>query len=223
MSEFKNNYAVSFDTYGNIYLNDIPNNETYQLNVNGKNIPYLEKGEYKILNECHNKFGTFSLLDKNTSLKARIKKIQLENNVNYDSDDDYDLDGDNQMLDYYPEDNDHYVNDKSDNDEENQIFDEDLIKHYGDQNSEFKFWSSSPDQSFKINSRENGDIAALYDVFIYDENDNLIFKSVSSENNSIYRIRLFMNGELFFRPIGYTENKYVFELNKYNVLELLKL
>ncbi|QKF93740.1 hypothetical protein QKU48_gp0282 [Fadolivirus algeromassiliense] len=214
-----NNYTIncslSFDIFGNIYLHDIDKNNTYQLNINGKNTPYLEQGNYDIIEKNTRNPNKFTLLDKNTSLRAKIKKMQkkhelTQNDENDNSDDEYDLDGDKNIPDYYPEDNDHINNDLE---SEDDIYDEDNINKYGTQNIKFNFWNSSTDINIEINNRKDGDISALYDTFIYDEYNNLIFKSTSHDEYSIYRIKIFSNGDIFFRPIGYSEHKYKIEYN----------
>lgn len=224
MSISKDNYNISFDTYGNLYFEDKINTKVYQLNVDGKNIPYLDQGQYKVLNKSPININTFVLLDKNTSLKARIKKIQANHNMNddddYNSDDDFDLEGDGNVIDYYPEDNDHYNNLNDDSENDSGMNDEDKIKMYGSQNLQFNFWASSPDSPIEINYREDGDITALYDVYIYDEHNNLIFKSTSKQEDSIYRLRIFYNGDIYFRPIGYTENRYILKIDDSNTFNI---
>jgi hypothetical protein len=39
---------------------------------------------------------------------------------------------------------------------------------------------------------------ALYDTYIYDSNNQLIFKSNSPDDSSIYRLKLYPNGDLYF-------------------------
>lgn len=213
---------ISFDVFGNLYLHDnINSDKIYQLNISGKNIPYFDFGNYEIINGYEKKLGTFAFLDKNKSLKTKIKiKIEKEINDyeedNYNSDDEYDLDGD-KNIDYYPEDNDHFDDNddsKESYDDGNQEIDEENIKLYGYDNQKFTFWNNINDNPIPIFNRKDGDIMALYDVYIYD-NDRLIFKSKSADNSSIYRFRINIdeNDDIYFRPIGYTEQQLKLKLN----------
>ncbi len=212
---------ISFDIYGNLYLHDGNNdnngNNTYQVNITGKNIPYCELGDYNIINKYEHTLGTFSLLDKENSLKTKVKK-KIDEEVEYNSDDEYDLEGDN-TIDYYPEDSDYVYNDDIvDNDD---LIDEYNVTNYGYDNLKFEFWSNSISNPISIYNRCDGDIMSLYDVYIY-ENSNLIFKSNSSDNSSIYRFRININGYIYFRPVGYPEELYEIILTEDNKLTFIK-
>lgn len=104
--------------------------------------------------------------------------------------------------DYYPEDHDH-LNENNSDDDDNISIDGDTVEKFGDNNHKFEFWNT---ENININNRENGDITALYDTYIYD-GDKLVFKSHSIDNSSIYRFRIYKNGDIFFRSIGSTERK----------------
>ena len=205
--------TISFDIYGSLYLHDDINpNKSYQLNISGKNVPYFDFGNYDIINKQSNKLGTFTLLDKNNSLKTKIK-IKIEKEINdyeedeYNSDDEYDLDGD-KNEDYYPEDNDHYNNEEINDNSEDEI-NEENIKLYGYDNHKFIFWNNLNDIQVSIFDRKDCDVMSLYDTYIYD-NDRLIFKSNSPDNSSIYRFRIINNDDnstIYYRPIGYSEQK----------------
>jgi hypothetical protein len=62
-----------------------------------------------------------------------------------------------------------------------------------------------------IPHRQNGDIPALYDTYIYDdttdESSNLIFSAKINTENSIYRAIIYKSGKFYFRPIGCTSEK----------------
>lgn len=205
----------SFDVYGNLYFDN--DNNTYQINITGKNIPCCEIGEYDIISEYENNLGTFSLLNKENSLKIKVKH-KIEEEAEYNSDDEYDLDGDN-ITDYYPEDNDYVYNE--DNASSDELIDEYNVSNYGYDNLKFEFWNNSINKPIPIYNRKDGDIMSLYDVYVYD-NNNLVFKSNSRDNSSIYRIRLNTDGNIYFRPIGYPEELYELVLNDTNQLVLAK-
>lgn len=206
---------IGFDSYGNVYLYFDSLDKAYQLNVNGKNIPYLEPGQYNIIKRSNKNIGTFTILDSETSLKSKVDK-HLEEEHAYDSDDDYDLDGDN-ISDYYPEDSTYLHNDDLQHDDE--LIDENMLNAYGDDNLKFNFWSFSKDEQISIYDIENEDIMALYDTYIYD-NGQLIFKSNSKNGNSIYRLCIHLDGTILFRPIGYTERIFNILINSDNTITL---
>jgi hypothetical protein len=112
------------------------------------------------------------------SLQEKVKNEENEEDEDNNSD-------------YYPEENDHQDNNNYE---------------YSDDEEEKKFNFSKNNTDIKINEIEDENTMALYDVFIYDT--NLIFKSTSPDNSAIYRFRIFLNGDIYFRPIGYTEKKY---------------
>jgi hypothetical protein len=180
-------FDISFDPFGNMYFDGskhMDHESIYRIDISGDNKPYAEKGSYKIINKYENKIGSF---------KPLVKKME----ENDSSDDD---------PSYYPENEDHI-------DEEynfqTEIIDEDNIKKYGENNLEFVFSKLSnnvPDISY----REDGDIMALYDVYLYD--DNLIFKSISPDNSTIFRFRVYKD-EIYFRPIGELEKRYTLHIN----------
>ena len=73
--------------------------------------------------------------------------------------------------------------------------------------------------SIIVEHRKGGEYNALYDTFIYKTiNDNapeLIFRTQSSDNLSIYRVVLYTGGKFCFRAIGnMIEHKYELSINK---------
>jgi hypothetical protein len=199
---------ISFDFYGNLYFSY--NNITYQVNVNGKNILYLEPGEYKIIEheEIINKTEIKPV--KNINGSNSLRELALKENCIRDE--------------LYPED-DEYI------DEENlcnsdEIIDEDIETKYGAHNKRFKFFNTTPDSSENssennlmdiVHLREDGEVCALYDTYIYN-NEMLYFKTNSSDDLSYYRIRVYLNGDIYFRPIGYSDKLYILTVNDNNML-----
>ncbi|ARF09648.1 hypothetical protein Indivirus_2_27 [Indivirus ILV1] len=193
-------YNITFDLYGSLYFSN--NTHTYQVNVDGKNNVNLESGDYPIIVESKNIYK-LKYLDEN-SLKNKIR--------NDDNDEDDDNNDGDLLQQYYPEDIDHMNND--DPIIEQQYINEDMINLYGEHNLLFNFWEpeGSDTNQIKIHNRKDCDIMALYDTYIYDSNNRLIFKSHSPDDSSIYRIRIYPTGELYFRPIGYSERKYILNI-----------
>ena len=217
-------FKINFDVYGNLYLdgNEIKNDNyfddlfkndslVFQLNISSKNIPFAEKGSYNIINNINKKINTFTVLDKVNSLKTKIKQKE-ENELNYDYNSDEDNSEDDKNIDYYPEDADHQMSFENLNVDFDELIDEENIKNYGYNNLKFIFSKSENYNNYDINYRVDGDIMALYDTYIYE--DKLIFKSTSPDNSSIYRLRLFANGECYFRSIGNNEEKYFLIIQK---------
>lgn len=191
---------ISFDTYGNLYIGS-----EYQLNITGDNKPYLETGTYNIIdNPMPNKIRP--LIPSPHKLKDKVKS-ELDDEIESQSDDE---------PDYYPE-NDEENNSDS---QEWEYIDEDNQNKYGESNIPFNFWHNFPDSTDLITTRDNGDIAALYDTYIY--NNSLICKSMSGDNSSIYIVKLHNNGDLIFRPIGSMEIKYKIHKNN-DTLELIQV
>lgn len=205
--KLKNNnheIAISFDPYGNLYYEHAQ--KTYQVNITGTGMPVLDQGKYTIIQPYDKDYKKIIPTDKNNPLQKKIKKNLDKQEDHENSDDEYFLDEHND--DYYPEDQDHVIDEENDeNDDDNISIDGDTIEKYGEYNYKFEFWNND---KLDINYREDGDITALYDTYIYDGND-LIFKSHSADNSSIYRFRIYKNGDIFFRPIGGIERKYKLE------------
>jgi hypothetical protein len=200
-------FQQSFDLYGNFYLHDKNDKiNAYQLNISNNNIPYFEYGNYEIIDK-KTKINTFKILDEN-SLK---NKVNDDNLLNID-------DEDNNNYDYYPEDENLMDNEDSIINEQD-LLDEENIKNYGINNLKFDFWNNSFNKDIMIFDRKNGDIMALYDIYIY-ENNHLIFKSNASDKSSIYRICIY-DSEIVFRPIGYPTINYTlkFENNDINFIK----
>jgi hypothetical protein len=177
--------TITFDVYGNLYIND-----TYQLNVDGCNIPYLESGEYNILDN-KSKVKISKITEERFLLKEKVRDtLKLDDNSSEEDE-----------IDYYPENNEQY-----DQSSESEEINEDIIKKYGEHNIPFNFGNSAFGDDI-IKERNNGDIMALYDTYLYD-NNNLVFKSNSNDNSSIYVLKIWTDGSILFRPIGYKEAKY---------------
>lgn len=207
------NFNISFDLYGTLYLSNDKN--TYQVNIDGKNNVTLDKGDYPVIDGSTNIYK-IAHLDEN-SLKTKIRNVNQNNEEHIDEEDEIERND----YTYYPEDSDHLHIDDPDLIQQEYI-NEDIINQYGEHNIPFVFWE--PDGSeftqIKITNRQDCDIMALYDTYIYDVNNRLIFKSHSSDDSSIYIIRIYPIGELYFRPIGNTERKYILNTNEIGELKI---
>lgn len=218
-------FVVSFDEYGNLYFEiygDL-SSKCYQLNINN-NDPFFEQGTYQIINPYDKKkFNLFTVLDKETSLKAKVKKrkqLEKEENEESFSDEEYDLDGDKRQ-DYFEEENDICIDDEGEND--NNDIDEDNQKMYGLYNKKFNFSTySTLNEPIKVNNRQNGDIMALYDTYIYE--NCMVFRSKSSDNSSIYIVNVYLKENIILiRPVGSPEKKFKLLINEEGDLSFIKI
>ena len=194
------NFSISFDVYGKIYFSN--NNNEYQVNIDRNNNLILEKDKYDIIDKYDKQIYKIQNLDEN-SLKQKIEE-----------DEDYNSDEVEEEEDYYPEDNEYIVVDEpiQNSDEIGELTD--TFYDYGEHNLKFLFWSPDITDQIKIYYRKDGDITALYDTYIYDTNNQIIFKSNSPDDSSIYRIKIFPTGDILFRPIGNMEKKYILKVDK---------
>jgi len=217
---------ISFDLYGNLYfdISKIKNNEyfkdeinfnSFQINIDGRNNLYGDQGNFNILETKNNKLTKFKLTSEHSKLQFKAmkelatKELDEEELETYDTFDDGEIDPDlidpyEEELKYFPERNEFFETDVVSSDD---IIDEDLINSYGYHNLKFNFSHASDDATIPIYNREDGDITALYDTYIY-QNDNLCFKSSSRNDESLYTIKVHDNGILYFRPHGFREQQY---------------
>jgi len=185
---------ISFDKYGNLYLDSTkisndpyfekpPKYNIHQINVDGKNRPYIESGDFEIVSESKNSIKNLKLVNDNN-----FKKRVTDSVKDYES--------------YFPEEEEYDYN--LPNSEEYTI-DEDSINKYGEDNLQFTFISTHI--STPIYERKYGDVCALYDTYYY-RAKRLQFISKSSVGDSIYRLNLYSNGSLFFRLLGSRNREY---------------
>ena len=106
--------------------------------------------------------------------------------------------------------------DNDDDDKEDYVItvDEEGNEIMYDDNPKFIFHSISSDADLiQINERENGDITSLYDTEIYNVNNTLIFKAISEDSSSIYKLKIYLNGKIFFGIITNTEREFKLSIN----------
>jgi len=178
-----NNLIVEFDYYGNLYL-ILNSDKIYQVNIDRDDNLYLDPGDYHELNYENDVNQTrYKKIDEvKGSLQEEIIKEIKENKTNQEYID---------YLNYYAEDVDYLEGNINNNDDQEQEYLEYLeylnykkYKELGEFNKPFDFCYIDPDKKIPVRHRFNGDIAALYDVFIY-QDGRLIFKTNSHFNDSI--------------------------------------
>lgn len=194
---------VFLDTKGNIYFNY--NNNIYDIDINNNNTislclcssQYINIPDLIIVDA---KFENLVLTENAKSLKGKIKKNMIKENIdNNDHDviiDDCD-DGDISYK-YYYENLEFCETDENINaDNDNDFYDETEI---------VKFLRSTDTFTIIVCDNENSD-TALYDIMIYDD-DNLLFKTEIINIVNGYRLKLYKSGLLSFRSIGDDEKLY---------------
>jgi len=197
---------ISFDVNGNVYF-DI-NNNIYQVSVDNKHKPYCDKANYEI-KPLNNKPKMGKLIPSNSkySLKGKtIQKIEKDKQELLDEElDDEKENQDNHDRIYFHEDSQYY----EDIDLDAEAEDEDEPTEY------FSFTSHKMD--IPINERENGEILALYDTLIFDD-DHVCFKTKlllgSDDIVPLYRLQIYTTGKCFFRPIGDKDQQYYLKLDQ---------
>lgn len=216
----KTKIKICFDYYGNLYI-EMPDKKLYQVNIDRYNEPVLDHGVYDVINvennpsDDKNLLGNFDLVNNKINLRNSIKKAQDDNNDIDDTEHEKDIN-------HYPEEDEYYANDINTDSDDIKCIDEDNEKQFGVLNKQFIF-SNCNSYHIDIDMRTNGDICALYDTYIYDSNNNLCFKSNSDSNTSYYRLKIFDDGKIFFRPIGYTEKSYILTMNEKNEPSFTKI
>lgn len=213
---------ICFDLYGNLYLdisnikndpyfndsNDSNDANLFQINIDGKNIPIAERGDYPVISDTNTNLKKF-MFGINHTLKDLVK----------DTLDDDDEGGLIEYFNYFPEDEDHYDVEESNNNTENSddcVIDEDYDRLYGRDNKPFNFTTHNIEDNdmndININDREDGNITSLYDTYVY--NNGILILKATSQTNSIYRIQIHNDGNFLFRPIGYSSTVYKVFIDK---------
>lgn len=173
---------LSFDVYGNMYLSH--NDVTYQLCIDGKNNAYIDEADYTVISSDEIEFGK---IINTTHLEKQEQQIQ-EVNEDYNSDCDDD-DPDNMYLDEH----DPYgsVSDKFYIEEKNYMFNISAIDH---SYSKFYFCKSFNCPQVSVLNRKNGDNEALYDTFIYNDNNECCFRTKLVGEPPFYVVRISKHG-----------------------------
>lgn len=95
-----------------------------------------------------------------------------------------------------------------------EYFDDDFYQNYQDDCVEQSFVFYGVEPQLEIVERENSDVNALYDLFIYDDKEQethgkLFLQTKIPDEICPYRVALYTSGKFFFRPIGCdVEKKY---------------
>jgi hypothetical protein len=229
------NFSIKFDIYGNLYFDGQEHNnhsyfsnndnKTYQININGKNQPIAEQGLYAIIDNTNKrKKGSIKTLDEQTSLRSQVRKKkeqeeeldkEEENNdyeVTNDDDKDIDVELEGNRKKYYYEDNDIIE------------YDIEKLNDFDDsEDEEFTFLSANNDIYIDVNEREYGDISALYDTYIYNNNE-IVYKTKAPNNEILYRIKIILNNStMSLRSICDNDIFYKLKIDSGGQIEFIRL
>ena len=203
---------IKFDDHGNLYFelgsNDIFKDKeltTYQVDIDGKGDLVIDLSDYKILD-----------VDSSSSNLGRIHVDKTKKTDAHEFMDKEDSDAEDEGAEdvdpygsvdekYYPEEKGYFYSIPTD----------DYIQ------SRF-FFCQSHNNIIPINKRNNGDVLALYDTHLYDDSNNLSFRSKLLGEPPLYIVKIYKNGIITYRETCNVEgNKhYYLFLNPENNIEL---
>lgn len=166
---------VYFDTCGNMYIEYME--KMHQICIDGKNDIYTDVADYSILSHDSIECGYIMDIEKNTSNKETVMDIIEQDEDDVNSDDEF-----------YDE-NDPFgsVSDRFYVEEKDYMFSI-SVEDYS--LSQFYFCKRLGTDNFLINKRKNGDINALYDTFIYN-NDKCLFRSKLIGEPPLYVVKVY--------------------------------
>jgi len=234
---------VCLDTYGNTYLQvDQDNNNKindknlmYQINIDNKDEIYFEEGLYQEIED--NEIDEHKLKKKNKKRKRQFSNVLIQNKKNKDKDNEDSDDNSEADSEEDNSDNDENEGDEDENYDCDYDYENNLAKHikklfpencnykilpnhkYKEKINEFVF--ATMENSISVKKRDGGLELALYDCIIYDNNFNVIFTS-SADEYILYRLNIYNDGRLVFRPIGGENKHYAVYVND-NKPELIRI
>ncbi|ARF09206.1 hypothetical protein Catovirus_2_155 [Catovirus CTV1] len=190
---------LCFDKGGNIYFKYC--DKYYDLNIEADNKIKLEiLPNYNCVNLDNIKFGELKLSSDSGSLRGKVQKEIIKSSNNDETDEDY-----HERLFMY----------------ENEEF----AEFYGldsdeEQEEQVKFVGNKDNIDFCDFDDESN--IALYDTLLYD-NDNLYFKTSLIGIEPSYRLKIYKDGSINFRPIGDKEQVYTLNADNDNLWLVLKI
>ena len=170
---------VTFDSCGNVYIEY--EKKVYQVCINNKNDIYLDYADYSILSNNPIECGCIMEASRESNTKESLTDIIQPDNDQYDDSDE----------DEYQDENDPYgaVGDNYYIEEKDYMFSVPTSDYYTPQ---FYFCKLSGSNDIPVNDRNNGDVKALYDAFMYDEN-KCIFRSKLIGEPPLYVVKIYDN------------------------------
>lgn len=220
------NIKVKLDTKGNVYFY-VNDNELYDVIIDRNNMIELdrydlgnnimdddsENDDNNDNNDDNNnhkiRYGQLISLETNNTLKGNIikqideekEKQQNDPNADFDDYDDYNPNDDDVIKQtYFPEDR--YLDEYMDKDENEYVDQYDKEGYF--------IFNSLKAQNRSIVTQIDDNLA-LYETLIYEGYPSHalpIFKTKLIDDTAIYRMIIYTNGEISFRPIGEKETQY---------------
>jgi len=167
------NISICFDINGNVYFSD--KSGIYQLNIDCKNRPELELGDYSILDSSTAQCGRIVDTTKFESSKKNTEEIEPEEE--YYSDDC--IEDDQLMIStteqFLPEEKGYLFS----------IVDNPLLKE------QFCFSKVDTGDNIYINNRQFGDTLALYDTYVYNDDNLIVARSKLIGDVPLYVVRIY--------------------------------
>ena len=199
-----------FDQGGNVYFKFL--NKLYELNIDNKNI--LSCDLCPLSSEQFNcvklNYGELKLTSQGNSLKGKAQRNLNDQDLNeFDEEDEENKDDlypdevnkylyeDKQYTEYYESDENHTAESIM----SNSFDQEDLVEE------SVKFLSNGQE----IEIWDYDDIVSLYDTLVYNDDPDhgfITFKTTLIGINPSYRLKIYKNGILSFRPLGEREKNY---------------
>lgn len=164
--------SICFDVNGNLYISD--DTGIYQVNINCKNQPELEPGDYSIINSTNVSCGR--IIDT-SAFELNEKADEIEPEDEYFSDDC--IEDDQLMIStteqFLPEEKGYLFS----------INDNPLL------NEQFCFSKVDTNDGIHINNRQYGDTLALYDTYVYNDDNHITVRSKLIGDVPLYVIRVY--------------------------------
>jgi hypothetical protein len=219
------NVTVSFDVCGNCYLSVLGSKDFYQINIDNKDEIYLEQEIYNSTGST--KLETNRLIQTEDGKDKMLDDgfIGTSTTIESDEEDNYESDNEEYSEDEESEEENNCNDEENDEDDDEDDYVEDeeekkerykkekLMQSLFPEQSKYrienklgnkskrKFTFASTKSKIKIHKKGMCNTLALYESIMYDESLSVIFKS-SADNYILYRLNIYNDGRLVFRPIG---------------------
>lgn len=215
--------TVSFDICGNCYLSTQNSYSLYQINIDNKDEIYLEQ-------EVYNSSGMTKLVPNKIIQIEKGKDKIVNNNENEEEKEEEDEEQEQEQEQEDMEESEEDYSEEDSDKEEMEMNAKELAKknklirklfpeqikyriESSDNNkkSKKKFSFASTKNKIKIHKKDTCETLALYESLVYDESFSVIFTS-TADNYVLYRLNVYHDGRLVFRPIGGVNKHYAVTL-----------
>lgn len=192
---------LCFDLFGNLYFDtNLIKDDKFFSNVLKHNLHQIcVDGK----NEPYVESGEYQIISNEKLNKSfdTMRKIKIKDKY------------ENSKKTYYYENNKQNINEI--------MIDEKITKSFGQHNIPFVFSSLADEYNINIEDRMFGDIAALYDTYIY-KNNLLCFNSNSFTNDSIYKFYIYEDGRFYIKIVGHKRIPYKVKITEIGDIVFIK-